>query len=102
MKDFSINFDFKPLSFDNNSGKRISDTAGQNKSFGDTLNDSIRKVDSLQKEADMAAKNLAIGKADNIHEVAIAMQKADISFRLMVQVRNKFLEAYHEVMRMQV
>jgi flagellar hook-basal body complex protein FliE len=60
----------------------------------------IGEVESLQHEADAAVSGLAVGKV-GIQEAMIAVQKADISFRLLMQVRNKALEAYREVMRMQ-
>jgi flagellar hook-basal body complex protein FliE len=47
-------------------------------------------------------QELATGKSNNIHETMIAAEKADLSLRLMVQVRNKIIEAYQEVMKMQV
>jgi flagellar hook-basal body complex protein FliE len=70
-------------------------------SFGDVLKESISKVDSLQKEADRAIQEMAAGSGD-IHNAMIAMEKASISFQMMMQVRNKIVSAYEEVMRMQV
>lgn len=72
------------------------------KPFGDVLKESIGEINRLQNEAEKAAKDLALGKAENIHDVMISMEKASVSFRLMMQVRNKIIEAYQEVMRMQV
>lgn len=72
------------------------------KPFGDVLKEAIAEVNRLQSEADKAAKDLAIGRAENIHDVMIAMEKASVSFRMMMQVRNKVIEAYQEIMRMQV
>ncbi len=71
-------------------------------SFADTLAESLDKVNNLQKEADKAIEDFAIGKTRNIHETMIAVNKADLAFRLTMQVRNKIVEAYQEVMRMQV
>ncbi|MBI3542747.1 MAG: flagellar hook-basal body complex protein FliE [Deltaproteobacteria bacterium] len=76
-------------------------TAGS-KSFGDMLNESIEKVNDLQAQADRAAKELSAGRNKNIHETMLMMEKADMSFRLMMQVRNKVIDAYREIMRMQV
>ncbi|MCX7977402.1 MAG: flagellar hook-basal body complex protein FliE [Bdellovibrionaceae bacterium] len=70
--------------------------------FAKTLKDAIVSVNELQKAADKAAQNLATGKTDNIAEVMIASEKADIALRLMVQVRNKIIDAYQEIMRIQV
>jgi len=71
-------------------------------SFSDHLMDSIKQVDSMQKTADTMATDLVSGKSENIHETMLAASHAELSFNLMVQIRNKGLEAYQEVMRMQV
>src|SRR5690349_13145786 len=80
----------------------ISKTEGPVSDFATTLKDAIQSVDSLQKEADVKMQQLATGKSTNIHETMIATEKADIALRLMVQVRNKIIEAYQEIMKMQV
>jgi len=72
------------------------------KSFAATLKDAVGQVNALQKESDHKMQELATGKTQNIHETMIAAEKADIALRLMVQVRNKMIEAYQEIMRMQV
>lgn len=72
------------------------------KSFTDMLKDSVDKVNDIQLEADRAAKELAAGRNKNIHETMLILEKADMSFKLMMQVRNKIIDAYREVMRMQV
>jgi flagellar hook-basal body complex protein FliE len=71
-------------------------------SFGDVLKDSLAQVNSLQNQADAAIKDLATGGPTTLHDTMIALEKADLSFRLMMQVRNKIVEAYQEVVRMQV
>jgi flagellar hook-basal body complex protein FliE len=71
-------------------------------SFADTLRDYLQDVSDLQREADKAVVGLATGKVDNLHEVLVAMGEADVSFRLMMEIRNKLLEAYREITRMQV
>ncbi|MEQ1877262.1 MAG: flagellar hook-basal body complex protein FliE [Bdellovibrionia bacterium] len=75
---------------------------GNETSFADTLKGAIQSVDQLQKESDIKMQQLATGQNNNIHETMIAAEKADIALRLMVQVRNKIVEAYQEIMRMQV
>jgi len=72
------------------------------KSFADTLKEAIGSVNELQTQANKAAQDLATGRTDNIQEVMIASEKADIALKLMVQVRNKIIDAYQEVMKMQV
>jgi flagellar hook-basal body complex protein FliE len=71
-------------------------------SFADTLKKAVNTVDALQKDADVKMQELATGKSNNIHETMIAAEKADIALKLMVQVRNKIIDAYQEIMRMQV
>ena len=71
-------------------------------SFATTLKDAINSVNVAQKDSDRKIQELATGKSQNIHETMIATEKADIALRLMVQVRNKVIEAYQEIMRMQV
>lgn len=72
------------------------------KTFADTLKDAVNSVNQAQQTADIKAQELATGKNHNIPEVMIAAEKADISLKLMVQVRNKIIEAYQEIMKMQV
>lgn len=72
------------------------------KSFADILKASIKEVNNLQLNADKAIQELGAGKTRSIHETMILLEKADISFRLMMQVRNKLMEAYREIMHTQV
>ncbi len=70
--------------------------------FADVLKDSLDEVNKLQQKADAAATALATGDQMSLHETMIAMEQADLSFRMMMQVRNKIVDAYQEIMRMQV
>lgn len=70
--------------------------------FVDALQTAVAKVNEQQVAADTAVEKLQTGESRNLHEVMIAMEKADISMRLLVQVRNKVVDAYQEIMRMQV
>jgi len=70
--------------------------------FGAVLKDSIQQVNKMQMDATKAIEGLAEGKVENVHEAMIAMEKASISFNLMVEVKNRLLSAYEEMMRMQV
>lgn len=70
--------------------------------FGEMLKTSINEVNQAQVSADRAAEQIAAGETKNLHGAMIKMEEADISLRLMVQVRNKAVEAYQEIMRMQV
>lgn len=71
-------------------------------SFADTLKDAVNTVNQLQKDSDKKMQELATGKTTNIPEVMMAAEKADIAMRMMVQMRNKIIDAYQEVMKMQV
>lgn len=71
-------------------------------SFGDTLTEAIDKVNDMQKTADKQMQAMASGEQTNISEVMIAAEKADIALKLMMSVRNKVIDAYQEVMKMQV
>ena len=70
-------------------------------SFAETLGQALGSVDKMQVEADDQASKVAMG-GGNLHEMSLALEKADISMRLAVKVRNKLVEAYNEIMRMGV
>ncbi|MFZ5987444.1 MAG: flagellar hook-basal body complex protein FliE [Bacillota bacterium] len=70
--------------------------------FGDYLNEAIKQVSRLENESKMIAEDFAAGKTDNIHQVMIAGQKADIALQFTMQIRNKILDAYNEIMRIQI
>lgn len=78
------------------------DKAAAGTSFADLLKNSLKEVNTLQQEADRAIKELATGGKTSLHDTMIALERADLSFRLMMQVRNKIVEAYQEIMRMTV
>ncbi|MBY0276403.1 flagellar hook-basal body complex protein FliE [Candidatus Binatia bacterium] len=70
--------------------------------FANVLQDSISEVNKLQQKADASITALATTGEASLHETMIAMEEASVSFKLMMQVRNKIVEAYQEVMRIQV
>lgn len=74
----------------------------QGEGFSDTLRNAIDRVDASQKAADGQIEAFVAGEQENLHEVTIAMNEARLHFQLMTEVRNKSLEAYQELMRMQV
>jgi flagellar hook-basal body complex protein FliE len=73
-----------------------------NTSFGETLNKAIADVNGLQAEAGKAIDNMVAGKATDLHDVMIAVEKARTSFDLLMEIRNKTINVYQEIMRMQV
>ncbi len=70
--------------------------------FSNALKDAVERIDDSQKAADGQIEAFVAGEQENIHEVVIAMNEAKLSFELMTQVRNRLLETYQELMRMQV
>ncbi len=71
-------------------------------SFGDMLKSAISTVNELQKQSDVEIQKLMTGETQDLHTTMLAVQKADLSFQMMMQVRNKIVAAYQEIMRMQV
>ncbi len=70
--------------------------------FKDLFITALEKVNSLQKDMEYLNKKLVLGEVDNIHEVVIAAEKAEMALQITLQIRNKVLDAYNEVMRMQM
>ncbi|MBS1230281.1 MAG: flagellar hook-basal body complex subunit FliE [Proteobacteria bacterium] len=85
---------------------RVSETPGAaagGTDFAAVLQNSIAQVNQTQQQAEGMAANFAAGDSSaNLHEVMISLQKANVSFQEMVQVRNKLVTAYHDVMNMTV
>ena len=71
-------------------------------SFEETMKKFINDVDSAQKFAGESVEKLITGEIKDIHDVMVAVQKAGTSFELMMEMRNKMIDAYREIMRMQV
>ena len=76
--------------------------AVQGVAFGDVLNQFVSEVNDKQIASGQAVNDLHSGKDIPLHQAMIAMQEAGVAFQLMVEVRNKLLEGYQELMRMQV
>jgi flagellar hook-basal body complex protein FliE len=91
MVPVSVNTDVKPARGEE-----------QLSSFSDYLRGALDEVDRLQKEADSSAVSLATGETQNLHQVMIDVQKAEIALQFTIQIRNKIIEAYQEIMRMQI
>ncbi len=72
------------------------------KSFQEFLLDSIRQVNAMQQEADRAVEQLMTGGQADPAEVLTAVQKADLAFRLMMQIRNKLLQAFQEIQNIRI
>ena len=83
-------------------GSQLAPSDPQGPSFAKALSESIEQVNTLQQEADQAIEKLSTGESNNVHGAMLAVGKADLAFRMTMQVRNKIVEAYQEVMRMQI
>lgn len=71
-------------------------------SFGEMLNHALDNLNNISQESDALAEAFAAGGDVEIHEVMIAMQETQMAFEMVTQVRNKMVEAYQEIMRMQI
>lgn len=72
------------------------------KNFKDVLVDALKKTNELQLESDRLNAALAAGRVDDISQVVVASQKAELAIQLTLQLRNRAASAYQEIMRMQV
>ncbi len=70
--------------------------------FSSILNDALNKVNDLQLESDKVTNSFINGETDNIHSVMITGSKANLALQMTIQVRNKVMDAYNEIMNMQV
>lgn len=77
-------------------------TSGNKTSFADVINDALNKVNDLQVQSSNMTDDFLTGKSDNIHSVMIAGSKSDLALQMTLQVRNKVMDAYKEIMNMQV
>lgn len=83
-------------------GLDLGESPKEGGSFSDVLEQSLDQVNQLQLNADSAMKEFVAGRTKNIHETMLAIEQADVSLKMMMQVRNKIIEAYREIMKMQV
>lgn len=83
-------------------GKNLQTQQAAGSSFSDILTQALQNVNKLENESDAITNDFITGKTDSIHSVLIASEKASLALDLVLEVRNKVLEAYTEIMRMQV
>ena len=74
----------------------------QGGAFVETLKTAMGEVNKLHAEADKAVQELSTGENTDIHNTMIALEKAEVSFQMMMQVRNKIISAYETIMRMNI
>ncbi|HSV30833.1 MAG TPA: flagellar hook-basal body complex protein FliE [Atribacteraceae bacterium] len=70
--------------------------------FGNALTDALQEVNELQHAANKEIESVVLGTEQNVHQALIAMEKAGIAMQLTIQIRNRVVEAYQEIMRIQV
>lgn len=70
--------------------------------FASVVENLLHEANGQQIQADQAVRELAMGRADNLHDVMLSVAKADLSFRMVLEVRNRLTEAYQDIMRMQL
>lgn len=80
----------------------LSENDSKGPSFSEFLNNSVNNVNDMLMSADKKNTELSVGRAENLHEAMLSFEKADSAFRLLTQVRNKAIEAYTDIMKMQV
>jgi flagellar hook-basal body complex protein FliE len=81
--------------------ENLQNSEGQ-RSFSQTLRDVVESVNQQQINSEDTSARFIAGQVENVHDAMIAMEKASVSFQFLVEVRNKLLDGYREVMRMQV
>jgi flagellar hook-basal body complex protein FliE len=83
-------------------GSAIGSPKGSGDGFGSIINDAVKSMDSTQKGAEQEIAKAVTGESPDIHKTIIALQTADLKFQLGLQVRNKLMGAYDEIMKMPV
>ncbi len=78
------------------------ETGSSSKTFGDFMKDLVQDANTAGLQSDAKMQEVAAGRNKDLHGAVLAMEKADVQFRLLTQVRNKVIDAYREIMRMQV
>ncbi len=84
------------------SSKKIETLDGNEKSFTKLLKDSIYELNHSQKMAERAMADVATGQVKDLHQVALTIDKAEITMKTMLEIRNKALNAYKEITRIQM
>ena len=96
--------DITAINSANNFAKSVqpADVSQTEHGFSDLLQEAVSSVNDLQQKAESTARDFVVGDANSIHNTILSLEKADLSLRLLNQTRNKVVEAYQEVMRMQI
>lgn len=99
MNILPVNNPTPPIISDQSDHQSITKT---DQNFSDFIKSTINEVNQSQAEGDLSIQKLHSGEAQNLHDVMISVEQADISLRMLVQIRNKAIQAYEEIMRMQI
>ena len=90
-----------PVSVPSGIGTVQSRPAGDSQ-FSDVISGFLKDVNGQHLQADEALKDLVTGKSDSVHDVVLSVAKADLAFRMVLEIRNRLIDSYQEIMRMQV
>lgn len=85
-----------------NYGEKVSDNTKDKESFSDFLSNALNQVNQLQVDSSEYKRKLALGEVDNLHDLSIASEKADVAMQITLSIRNKIVEAYKEILRIQI
>ena len=83
-------------------GAHAARESGKGAGFADAVKKMVTSVNDMQVEADESVEKLLAGKVTNVHEVVNAVARADVSFKMLIELRNKLVEAYKQTMSMQI
>ncbi|MBN2288689.1 MAG: flagellar hook-basal body complex protein FliE [Candidatus Glassbacteria bacterium] len=83
-------------------GLQTGDQQPKEISFRDSVRNFVHDVDGMQKDAGKKVQDFIAGEISDVHDVMVAVEKANTSFQLLMELRNKFLDAYQEIKRMQI
>jgi flagellar hook-basal body complex protein FliE len=81
-------------------GTSSTNSSGKSSDFAQTLRDGMRQIEQMQTDAQQKTESVLAGNGQDLHSAMIAVQKAELSFQLMMQVRNKIVQAYQDVSKM--
>ena len=102
MKDIAIHPPLMEIHPQKNVDRSAAPTPSAGPAFKDVLKDFMEDVNRLQIGADANIESFLAGEVADVHQVMIAVEKADIALNLMLEIRNRLLDAYQELMRMAV
>ena len=95
-----MSIDIQGLGVPFNSAVPAQPSSGTKSDFAHVLREGMRQIDQLQGDAETKTEQLLKGDGQDLHSAMIAVQKAELSFQLMMQVRNKIVQAYQDISRM--